>query len=66
MPTISQFFGIFIRMFFDDPAPPHFHAKYNEHLVVISISPWKYWKGISLAELWAWCWIGRNCIKQNC
>ena len=25
MPTISQFFGILIRMYFDDHPPPHFH-----------------------------------------
>jgi hypothetical protein len=37
MPTISQFFGIFIRMFFDDHPPPHFHAKYNEYQAVIGI-----------------------------
>lgn len=26
MPTISWFYGISIRMFFGDHAPPHFHA----------------------------------------
>jgi len=26
MPTISSFYGISIRMFFGDHAPPHFHA----------------------------------------
>ena len=29
MPIISTFFGIIIRMFFDDHAPPHFHAEYQ-------------------------------------
>jgi hypothetical protein len=24
MPTISMFYGILIKMFFDDHAPPHF------------------------------------------
>lgn len=28
MPEISRFFGIIIRMFFDDHNPPHFHAEY--------------------------------------
>ncbi len=28
MPTISMFFGIVIRMYFDDHNPPHFHAIY--------------------------------------
>ena len=26
MPTISFFYGIAIRMYFNDHAPPHFHA----------------------------------------
>lgn len=39
MPTISEFFGILIQMFFDDHAPPHFHAKYAEHEALISIDP---------------------------
>ena len=29
MPVISTFFGIIIRMFFDDHAPPHLHAEYQ-------------------------------------
>jgi hypothetical protein len=31
MPTISHFYGIAIRMFYRDHAPPHFHAVYAEH-----------------------------------
>ena len=30
MPTISEFFGIVIRMYFNDHPPPHFHAYYGE------------------------------------
>jgi hypothetical protein len=29
VPIISAFFGIIIRMYFDDHAPPHFHAEYH-------------------------------------
>ncbi|MFO7907334.1 MAG: DUF4160 domain-containing protein [Planctomycetota bacterium] len=29
MPEISRFFGIIIRMFFDDHDPPHLHAEYS-------------------------------------
>ena len=29
VPIISSFFGIVIRMFFDDHAPPHFHAEHQ-------------------------------------
>lgn len=41
MPTISMFYGILIKMFFDDHAPPHFHAEYGEYELVIVISPIK-------------------------
>lgn len=37
MPTISMFYGILIRMFFDDHAPPHFHVQYGEFKAVIDI-----------------------------
>ena len=31
MPEISRFYGIVIKMFFNDHGPPHFHAIYGEH-----------------------------------
>ena len=37
MPTISQFFGIFIRMYFDDHPPPHFHAIYGREEAILAI-----------------------------
>jgi hypothetical protein len=37
VPEISRFFGIVIKMFFDDHNPPHFHAFYAEHEVLIDI-----------------------------
>jgi hypothetical protein len=37
MPIISRFFGIIIRMFFNEHAPPHFHAEYAEQRALINI-----------------------------
>jgi hypothetical protein len=37
MPEISRFFGIVIKMFFDDHNPPHFHAEYGDDLALIDI-----------------------------
>ena len=37
MPTISEFFGIFIFIGFLDHNPPHFHAKYGDQEVTIDI-----------------------------
>lgn len=34
MPTISVFFGIVIKMFYDDHNPPHFHAEYQGEMAV--------------------------------
>ena len=45
MPTISMFYGIVIKMFFDDHAPPHFHAEYAEFELIIAINPIKIIKG---------------------
>jgi hypothetical protein len=37
MPTISIFFGLTIRMYYNDHAPPHFHAYYGEFTAVVEI-----------------------------
>jgi hypothetical protein len=39
MPEISRFFGISIRMYFDDHNPPHFHAIYSGSEAEIGIEP---------------------------
>ena len=38
MPTISQFYGIAIRMYFDDHPPPHFHVYYGSDAAKIDIN----------------------------
>jgi Domain of unknown function (DUF4160) len=37
MPTIAYFYGIAIRMFFQDHPPPHFFAAYSGHEANVSI-----------------------------
>jgi hypothetical protein len=37
VPEISRFFGIVIKMFFDDHNPPHFHAEYADSVALIGI-----------------------------
>ena len=37
MPTISVFYGILIQMYWDEHAPPHFHAIYGEFKALINI-----------------------------
>jgi hypothetical protein len=37
MPELCRFYGIVIRMYFDDHNPPHFHAHYGEAEILINI-----------------------------
>lgn len=38
MPEISRFYGIIIKMYFDDHTPPHFHVQYGEYHASLSIN----------------------------
>jgi hypothetical protein len=37
VPTISVFYGIVIQIFWNEHAPPHFHALYGEHEALIDL-----------------------------
>ncbi|OQY57575.1 MAG: transcriptional regulator [Desulfobacteraceae bacterium 4572_88] len=37
MPIISRFLGIIVTMYWNDHLPPHFHAKYGEYEITVSI-----------------------------
>ncbi|MCU1327423.1 MAG: uncharacterized protein JWN34_2793 [Bryobacterales bacterium] len=58
MPTISSFYGILIRMFFNDHSPPHFHARYGEFEATIDIESLAVLEGelprraLTLVEEW--------------
>lgn len=39
MPELSRFFGIIIRMYYDDHPPPHFHAIYGDQEMQVAIEP---------------------------
>ena len=45
MPTVSQFFGIVIQMFWREHAPAHFHALYAEHEALLDIVTLEVIKG---------------------
>jgi hypothetical protein len=59
MPTISEFYGILIQMFWNDHAPPHFHALYAGDEVLVNIKTLEIIKGamprraLSLVIEWA-------------
>ena len=37
MPEICRFYGIVIKMFWNDHEPTHFHAEYGEHVALVDI-----------------------------
>ena len=59
MPEICRFLGIVIAMYYNDHAPPHFHAKYSSQRASFSIEDLKILEGklpqrvISLVLEWA-------------
>jgi len=38
MPELSRFYGIVIKMYYNDHNPPHFHAKYGSEQLVVDVN----------------------------
>ena len=45
MPEICRFYGIVIKMFYEDHSPPHFHAEYGGRKAEVSIDTGRVTKG---------------------
>lgn len=45
MPELSRFYGIVIYMFLNDHNPPHFHARYGEYQILVSINSLSVMRG---------------------
>jgi hypothetical protein len=65
MPEISRFFGIVIRMYFDDHNPPHFHATYAGDEMEVGIEPIGILLGSLPAARHQWLSSGLRCIRSN-
>lgn len=69
MPVISLFFGIKVTMYYEDHNPPHFHAEYNGHKVLIDIEEARVIKGMfpskQLKLILAWCVMHHDELMQN-
>jgi hypothetical protein len=69
VPTISRFFGIVIRMYFDDHPPPHFHVHYGEHQATILIESLEVERGElprrALALVLEWAFEHRQELREN-
>ena len=65
MPTISSFYGIFIRMYLRDHPPPHFHAVYQGHEAFVAIESGEVIDGRLPPTAVAWCENGRWRTETN-
>lgn len=69
MPTISQFYGITIRMYFDDHPPPHFHVYYGSEAAKIDIDTLQVSEGKlrrrTLALVLEWAAEHREELREN-
>jgi hypothetical protein len=69
MPTISTFYGILIQMFWQEHAPPHFHALYAEHEALFDIKTLEILRGSlpkrALALVLEWANQHTNELMEN-
>ncbi len=69
MPIISEFYGIIIRMFWNEHMPPHFHAEYGDNKILVEIQSGTVIKGIfpfkQLKLVLAWCEIHNQELMNN-
>jgi hypothetical protein len=69
MPTISTFFGIVIRMYYDDHAPPHFHAIYGNAAAQVTIDTLEILHGSlpkrALALVLEWAALHRDELRTD-
>jgi hypothetical protein len=69
VPVISRFFGIAIRMYYRDHAPAHFHARYGEHEVLLSIKDLAVIRGglppRAQRMVVEWAFLHRDALHQD-
>lgn len=69
MPIISSFFGIYIRMYFADHAPPHIHVDYQGHEALVAIVDGTLVEGElprrAMTMVRQWCLDHRAELVQN-
>jgi len=69
MPEISRFFGIIIRMFYNDHEPAHFHALYGEDEALIEVETLAVLRGTlprrALALVLEWAVLHRTELRQD-
>lgn len=69
MPEICRFYGILVRMYFDDHPPPHVHVHYGEFELVLQLDTLQVLRGglppRALALVQEWALANRGLLMQN-
>ena len=69
MPTISEFYGIVIQMFFADHNPPHFHARYGNARAIVRIADGEILEGrlppVAARLVREWALARREGLEEN-
>jgi hypothetical protein len=65
MPTISTFYGILIRMFFNDHPLPHFHARHGEFEATVEIGTWEVLEGELPRLVREWAMMHREELLED-
>ena len=58
MPTLCFFYGILVRMYWQDHNPPHFHARYGDDEVIINTATLEISRDALPRRPWRWFWNG--------
>jgi hypothetical protein len=69
MPEICRFYGIIIRMYYDDHNPPHFHALYGDEEAWVNINTLAVFSGSlparALGLVIEWASMHQNELKRD-
>lgn len=69
MPTIAQFYGILIQMYYNDHNPPHFHVRYGNARALVAIKDGEVIRGalppIAARLVRDWALLRNDELEQN-
>jgi hypothetical protein len=69
MPEISRFYGIVVRMYYDEHPPPHFHVYYRDAQATVRVDDLKVARGSlpgrALTLVVEWGLAHRDELREN-
>ena len=69
MPEVTRFFGIVVRMYFNDHSPAHFHAEYGEYEALFEIETLSVLRGYlprrAMALVLEWAVLHRQALRAD-